>query len=163
MADNQHSRHNFSFSPQLTHADKLTKRRLNNARGAVKQAAKKKGGQGIDLHGSWVAPSSLTHHDPQINAIAIAVKQCMTASRDLAALANNPACSDRFRQELFHDIRKLNSKAGALLTEFEDNVSEYEQQRASRYKNRREQTGNKSSNDLSTADMAKILAMTIRP
>lgn len=161
MADNQHSKHNFSSSPQLTHADRLTKRRLNNARGAVRQAVKKK--KSIDLHGSWVAPPSLTHHDPRINAIAVAVKQCMTASRDLAVLANNPACSNRFRQELFHDIRKLNSKAGALLTEFEDSVTEYEQQRASRYKNRREQTGNKSSDDLSTADMAKILAMTIRP
>ena len=161
MADNQHSKHNFSSSPQLTHADRLTKRRLNNARGAVRQAVKKK--KSIDLYGSWVAPPSLTHHDPRINAIAVAVKQCMTASRDLAVLANNPACSNRFRQELFHDIRKLNSKAGALLTEFEDSVTEYEQQRASRYKNRREQTGNKSSDDLSTADMAKILAMTIRP
>lgn len=159
--DKQDSRHNFSSSPRLTHADKLTKRRLNNARGAVKQAAKKK--KSIDLHGSWVAPPSLTHHNPQINAITIAVKQCMTASRDLAALANNPVCSNRFRQELFHDIRKLNSKAGALLTEFEDSVSEYEQQRALRCKNRQERTDNKSSDDLSTADMAKILAMTIRP
>lgn len=160
--DKQDNKHNFSSSPQLTHADKLTKRRLNNARGAVRQAAKKR--KSIDLHGSWAAPSSLTHHNPRINAIAIAVKQCMTASRDLAALANNPACSNRFRQELFHDIRKLNSKAGSLLTEFEDNVSEYEQQRASRYKNHREEhTDNKSSNSLSTADMAKILAMTIRP
>lgn len=161
MADNKHSRHNFSSSPQLTHADKLTKRRLNNARGAVRQAVKKK--RRIDLHGSWVAPSSLTHHDPRINAIAVAVKQCMTASRDLAALANNPACSNRFRQELFHDIRKLNSKAGSLLTEFEDSVTEYEQQRASRCKNHREHTDDKSSDDLSTADMAEILAMTIRP
>lgn len=76
--DKQDNKHNFSSSPQLTHADKLTKRRLNNVRGAVRQAAKKK--RSIDLHGSWVAPSSLTHHDPQINAIAIAVKQCMTAS-----------------------------------------------------------------------------------
>ena len=155
------SRHGFSSSPQLIHADKLTKRRLNNARGAVRQAVKKK--RSIDLHGSWVAPSSLTHHNPRINAIAVAVKQCMTASRDLAALANNPTCSNRFRQELFHDIRKLNSKAGSLLTEFEDNVSEYEQQRASRRKNRQERTDNKSSDGLSTADMAKILAMTIRP
>lgn len=160
--DKQDNKHNFSSSPQLTHADKLTKRRLNNVRGAVRQAAKKR--KSIDLHGSWVAPSSLTHHNPRINAIAIAVKQCMTASRDLAALANNPACSNRFRQELFHDIRKLNSKAGSLLTEFEDNVTEYEQQRASRYKNHREEhTDNKSSNSFSTADMAKILAMTIRP
>lgn len=160
--DKQDNKHNFSSSPQLTHADKLTKRRLNNVRGAVRQAAKKR--KSIDLHGSWVAPSSLTHHNPRINAIAIAVKQCMTASRDLATLANNPACSNRFRQELFHDIRKLNSKAGSLLTEFEDNVTEYEQQRASRYKNHREEhTDNKSSNSFSTADMAKILAMTIRP
>lgn len=150
MADNQHSRHNFSSSPQLTHADKLTKRRLNNARGAVRQAAKKK--KSIDLHGSWAAPSSLTHHNPQINAIAIAVKQCMTASRNLAALANNPVCSNTFRQELLHGIRRLHSKTGVLLTEFEDSVLEYERQRASRSTNHAKQAANSPS----TEDLTKL-------
>lgn len=149
----RHSRHNFSSSPRLNHADMLTKRRLNHARAAVNQAGtKKKGSQEIDLRSPWVPPPSLTHHVPQINAIAIAVKQCMTASRDLAALANNPVCSNTFRQELLHGIRRLHSKTGVLLTEFEDSVLEYERQRASRSTNHAKQAANSPS----TEDLTKL-------
>lgn len=97
-------------------------------------------------------PSSLTHHVPQINAITIAVKQCMTASRDLAAVANNPVCSNAFRQELLHGIRRLHSKTGVLLTEFEDSVLEYERQRASRSTNHAKQAANSPS----TEDLTKL-------
>lgn len=140
----------FSSSPRLNRAASITKRRIIIARVAIDRANKdKKNPQPIDLRSVWTAPPSLAHPNRQINDVAIATMQCMAITRNLAVLANNPACNRNFRRELFTDMHRINIKADALLKTFTDNVKQYEQHEA-------QNNSGDVNDDIETADLEEL-------